>query len=139
MDLAGGRYQVLRSLGRGGGGAAFQCRDRVRDELVTVKLVVADDDAAHDALRREFLALTRLRHPGLSRVLDVGFDRARGRPYLAARYVDGAPLGEHARGRPFAELLPPLLEVAAALADLDAAGLRHGDVKPDNILVGPGG
>src|SRR5687767_1613458 len=108
MEIGGGRYLVLRALGQGGGGAAFQCRDRVRDQLVTVKLVVADDDAAQGALRREFLALTRLRHPGLSRVLDVGFDRARGRPYLSARFVEGVPLGEHARGRSFAELVPPL-------------------------------
>ena len=61
-----------------------------------------------------------------------------GAPFLLLDYVEGAPLDvAAARSQKDALTLASLIarDVGRALADLHAAGLAHGDVKPANIVV----
>ena len=137
-SLIAGRYRVERVLGRGGAGAAYLCVDRqAGGERCTVKLLVSDAPGAAATIRAEFRLLVRLRHPHLVHVIDVGVDAGTGRPYYAARFVEGATLAE--AGRSWGEVEQALIDACAALAHLHALGLRHGDVKPENLVVGPDG
>ncbi|HEU5059725.1 MAG TPA: GAF domain-containing protein, partial [Kofleriaceae bacterium] len=135
--LIAGRYQVERVLGRGGAGAAYLCRDQAGGERCTVKLLTSDAPAAAATIRGEFRLLVRLRHPHLVHVLDVGIDGGSGRPYYAARFVAGASLAD--AGRVWDDVRQASIDACAALAHLHALGLRHGDVKPENVIVGPDG
>jgi serine/threonine-protein kinase len=93
-----------------------------------------------DRLARERDILAALEHPNIARLYDAGVD-ARGLPYLAMEYVDGAPLdvycnerhlGVHAR-------IGLFLQVARAVAHAHARLIVHRDLKPSNILVTPDG
>ncbi|HJL35047.1 MAG TPA: serine/threonine-protein kinase, partial [Polyangiaceae bacterium LLY-WYZ-15_(1-7)] len=143
-----GRYHYLRELGRGASGRVLLASDGVDGPRRALKLVPA---AAAGHLLAELDVLTRVAHPGLARVhellrLDQGvgapFHLAAGSAVLVEEHVEGRtalafverwPVGERARRQ---GVLRILAEVGRALAALHDAGLLHGDVKPENVLVG---
>ncbi len=137
-SLIARRYEVERVLGRGGAGAAYLCRDRdAGGDRCTVKLLTSDAPGAAATIRAEFRLLIRLRHPHLVHVIDAGLDDQSGRPYYAARFAEGASLAE--AGRTWSDVRQAVIDACAALAHMHALGLRHGDVKPENVVVGPDG
>src|SRR5262249_37044002 len=107
------------------------------------KLLPPDKAQSGVRLKRfeqEFLASLRLDHPHIVKVLDYGC--AGPVHYLAMELVDGPSLGARIddRGRlAEAEAVDVILQVATGLEQAHQAGLVHRDVKPDNILLGPGG
>lgn len=139
-----GPYRLIRRLGEGGMGAvylAFDAADRrvaikiPRDELVADPLWVA-------RFRREAELASRVRHPSVVGVHEVGEDD--GRLYLVMDHVEGTTLarwlserrGGEALG---ADMVLAVVRMLAGVADgLDAvhrSGIIHRDVKPTNILV----
>ncbi|WP_437782745.1 sigma 54-interacting transcriptional regulator [Sorangium sp. So ce1097] len=135
-----GRYDVVRALGRGGLGSVFEARDRLFDRDVALKALrfgAFDVARAVEAFRREFSLLSGCAHPRLPRAYDFARTTCGGAPltYATAELIRGRTLAEHARGRPFRAALPVLLDALDALAWLHGAGIVHGDLKPDNVLV----
>ncbi|MCA9585934.1 MAG: serine/threonine protein kinase [Myxococcales bacterium] len=139
MTLLGGRYELGAPLGSGGFATVYRARDVERGAEVAVKVVplgFVDEEKALASLAREAAALRQLTSPHVVRLHDVGRD-GEGALFLVMDLVEGTPLTPEALGRP---LLPhEVLRVARALFDgLSAAheaGLVHGDVKPENVLV----
>jgi serine/threonine protein kinase/formylglycine-generating enzyme required for sulfatase activity len=90
-----GPYRLLRELGRGGQGEVYLARDVRMNRDVALKVMTrrnALDPVALERFRREALVASKLDHPGVCTVYDVGQDR--GAPYLAMRYVPGEPLSQ---------------------------------------------
>jgi eukaryotic-like serine/threonine-protein kinase len=106
---------------------------------------VLRDDAARDftnvqLLRREARAGLAVRHPHLVRIVR-GVTDGEAPLHLIMRRVSGRSLRAVLRGRGWlgSRLAGSIArQVAAALAALHAAGFVHGDVKPENIHLGPG-
>lgn len=132
-----GRYSISRPLGQGGMATTYLARDHVFDRQVALKLLRAPSMELLDAFRREFSLLARTRHPNLVGVYEFGTTRIEAEQvfYYAAEYVDGLDLATFARDQPWSTVEKPLIGVLEALAWLHSAGIRHGDVKPDNVLV----
>ncbi len=84
---------------------------------------------------REAVALARLRHPALPRILEVG--ESEGFPYLLMELVEGEALADRlARGALSAERALDLgCQLADALRAVHEVGLVHRDVKPRNVIV----
>ena len=105
---------------------------------VAVKRLHAElrhDQIAQACLYAEAENGARLRHPSLVRVLGACDDPEGGTMLLLA-YVPGASLAERiAAEGPLAEPVVRRLgqELAGALTALHAAGLVHGDLKPENV------
>lgn len=86
---------------------------------------------------REAVALARVRHPGLPRVIEVG--EADGLPYLLMELVEGESLASRLLLGPLRtdQVLDLGCQLADALRSVHEAGLVHRDVKPRNVLLDP--
>jgi serine/threonine-protein kinase len=89
----------------------------------------------HD-FTRDAMTVANLRHPHVVQVADVG-TLGDGTPFVVMERLRGTTLQEAMDAAPLraAELLPILRGVAAALAAAHAAGVAHGEVRPDNIFL----
>lgn len=133
-----GGYTILAPLGSGGMGTVYRAVDG-GGTPVALKLLhphVGADPSSRERLRREVLALQRLRHPGVAAVLDAEADSTEA--FLVTELVSGSDLNEHVRAR--GPLDPEQLHRLAdglrdALAAVHAAGVVHRDLKPSNVLV----
>jgi predicted Ser/Thr protein kinase len=128
-----GRYRLRRVLGAGGGGAVFAAHDR---ELA-IKLVVADGPERRARAVAEGQALARLAHPNVVAVFDVGV--VDDRMFLAMELVSGRSLRAYAPTASPREVLRAFRQAGAGLVAAHAAGLVHGDFKPDNAVIGSDG
>src|SRR5262249_45179787 len=85
--------------------------------------------------RTEAEAVTRLRHPNVVEVYEVG--EHDGRPFLALEFVAGPTLAARLRGTPQSPYeAARLLEcLARAMHSAHEEGVVHRDLKPANILL----
>jgi transcriptional regulator with GAF, ATPase, and Fis domain len=133
--VVGGRYELRERIGSGELASTFVAHDTVGNDTVVLKVAHGGRDGT---LLREHAALRAVRHESLARVRGLGWlrDRATPRPYYVAERVDGPTLDAWvASCDSFESIRSALIDVTRALAALHRAGLRHGDVKPDNVRV----
>ena len=142
--LVAGRYQLLDRIAAGGMGEVWRALDTVLERPVAVKLLRAGY-AGHGETLARFRAEARhaasLSHQGIAQVYDYGETGDGHPPYLVMELVDGPALtGLLARGPlDAATTIDVIAQAAAALDAAHSAGLVHRDIKPGNLLVGPGG
>src|SRR5206468_9205716 len=91
---------------------------------------------ASELTRREFEAVTRLRHPAVVAVHELGFSSA-GVPYYTMEYVPGVPSDRALARGDWAALFFVAAQVAHALEALHAAGVTRCDLKQSNLVVVP--
>jgi uncharacterized RDD family membrane protein YckC/predicted Ser/Thr protein kinase len=132
-------YVLEERVGRGGFGDVWRARHHLwRDRVVAVK-VPADAEKAR-VLRNEGALQEIVRHENA--VLVLGADADHDPPYLVMEFVDGeslrARLDRAGRLEP-AEALRVAREVLSALAAAHERGVVHGDLKPENVLLGKDG
>jgi len=133
-------HEIVRPLGTGGMGEVFLARAGDGSSRA-LKIVRADRATTQSAarFRREVLALGKLKHPGIVRILDAG--TASGALYLAMEFVSGPDLQTAVTdGGPLAmgDALRVMLQLASAVAYAHAQGVVHRDLKPSNVLLAGG-
>jgi serine/threonine-protein kinase len=140
------RYDVLEVIGEGPLLAAYRARDRALNRIVAVKAILpkyADRADVRERLRAGLGQVIALAHPNIVRAYDVGTDASAGDLlFLAEEYVRGIDLKERIRrAAPFqlAAAADTTVAVAEALEYAHARGVVHGDVRPQNVLIGPEG
>jgi hypothetical protein len=68
-------YRVIQELGAGGMGVVYLARDETLDRQVALKVLPRGslaDEAARKRLRKEALALAKLRHPNIETIYELG-------------------------------------------------------------------
>ncbi len=85
-----GPYRVEALLGEGGMGVVWRAIHPETRSPVAIKTVRLPSPSLVAGLRREVLALRKVRHPGVVRIEDVGVEA--GLPWYSMEYVEGVTL-----------------------------------------------
>lgn len=133
-----GPYEVVSHLGGGGMGEVWRARDSRLDREVAIKVLktdLASDPALRARFEREARTISRLSHPNICTLYDVG--RHDGFDFLVMELLDGETLADRLdRGPlPLGQLTRIGGEIAAALAAAHRHGAVHRDLKPANVLL----
>jgi hypothetical protein len=136
--LIAGRYEIEEPLGAGAFADVYRARDRdVTDHVVALKILrrrAADATAVHAALR-ELQLIASVFHPSVVQLKDHGWHE--GHLWFVMPLYRGETLATRLKRAPLTrrqarEIFTPLAE---ALATMHRAGVRHQDVKPENVFL----
>lgn len=142
--LVGGRYEIIRELGRGGFGKTYLAEDTYRrgnPKCVVKKISLRSKDpavfrASQELFETETQALYRLgTYDQIAKL--YGHFEQNGEFYLVQALIDGQnlrqmlPLGMKLEEEKAIDLLREILEI---LACVHQHGVIHQDIKPDNFI-----
>ncbi len=137
-----GPFEIVAPIGAGGMGEVYRARDTRLGREVALKVLPADelaDEAARARLLREARMASKLNHPNVCTIHEVG--EADGQVFIAMELVEGQSLAARLAGgaMPPEELLRYGQQVADALAHAHEHGVVHRDFKSANIVITPEG
>ena len=137
-----GVYEELAPLGAGGMGEVWRARDPRLEREVALKVLPSSletDESARKRLLREARLASKLNHPNVCTIYEVG--EAEGRAFIAMELVEGRSLAENLDAGP----LPPEQvlrygeQVAEALEHAHSREVVHRDLKCANVVITPEG
>jgi len=133
------RFHILGILGQGAFGVVFEAEQLELRRRVAVKYLKSQRDTRSDAQKRfirEARLLSKLSHPNIVAVFDVGLDE--GVPYLVQERLFGKPLDTVLAGEgplPWRRVVAIGHGMADGLAAAHEAGVVHRDLKPANVFI----
>ncbi len=143
VPLRLGGFLLLSLLGKGGMGAVYRARDTTLNRYVAIKVMqssLGDDPKFVEDFLREARAAAQFNHPHVAQIYSFGEEK--GQACLVMELLEGGSLDKMIEsGEPLDEVqvLDIAVHVAQALKAANKIGLRHGDIKPANILFSTSG
>ena len=144
-----GGYVLVAPLGGGAMGTVWTVRDEA-GHLFAMKLLRDTDPQTEQArqeesrererLRREAMALSKIRHPGVASIVDMELDDTPA--FIVTERIEGENLQDDVadNGRYVGEDLELLTEkLSSAVQAVHEAGVVHRDIKPTNIMISASG
>jgi len=137
-----GRYRIESEIAEGGQATVYRAIDEETGHLVALKIISGDlsgDATLRARLQQEAAAVRALDHPGIVAVREAG--EIDGTTFISMDLVDGPSLQEEIRaggGLDPLRAIGLLRQLADALDHAHSHGMVHRDVKPANVLIGPG-
>ncbi len=136
-----GRVQIEAKLGQGSMGLVYRGKHLGLGREVAVKVLlpeIAADARQLERFRNEAIAVSRLEHPNVVRVLDYGVEPEHALAYLVMELLRGRTLERWIDEQPEPNVaggLAVLRQVLDGLTTAHAQGIVHRDIKPGNIFL----
>lgn len=133
------RFSFDKLLAESPRGAVFLATDQLLDFIVALRLYRLPDDFNNlDVLKQRLRLIAQLNHPNLAKITFV--DRNGPVIRVATEYLAGGNLRDFLKkmggiGMPL--IIRLLMHLASALHTSHLRGIPHGDVRPENIIIGP--
>lgn len=136
--IIGGRFAIEARVGLGAFGDVYRAKDtEVPGHVVALKLLhqPAYSMGAKQSALRELRLIASVFHPSIVQFKDHGWFEER--LWFVMPWYDGETLESRLQREPLkrSEALKIFHPLARALAAMHSAGVRHQDVKPDNIFL----
>ena len=132
-----GHYRIVRVLGRGGMGAAFEAEDLETGRRVALKVLshTLDSPEARERFFREGRLAASINHP--NSVYVFGTEEIGGIPVISMELVAGGTLQDRVTARgplPVGDAVDAVLQIIAGLEAAQRIGILHRDIKPSNCF-----
>ncbi len=133
-----GRYAIEARVGSGAFGDVYRARDtEVRGHVVALKILhqPSPSEVERERALRELRLIASVFHPSVVQFKDHGWHE--GRLWFVMPWYEGETLEDRIERGPLTRdearaIFEPL---ARALASMHARGIRHQDIKPENIFL----
>ena len=134
MDI--NAYKIIRELGKGGMATVYLAIQESFEREVALKVMslsLSADPSFGERFIREAKIVSRLVHPNIVTVYDVGVSN--GYHFLSMEYVPGRDLRALRAKMSLRDVIGVIKDVALALDFANRKGCVHRDVKPENIML----
>lgn len=134
------RYKVEGIVGEGGMGVVYQCRHKIIDKRVALKILRADlarDPEVTERFLMEAKAASAIPDEHIISISDFG-QLPDGAAYFVMEFLDGTPLAQIAGGgkqMPLERILSIARQLSDGLGSAHQRGIVHRDLKPDNVFL----
>lgn len=142
LVLAGCRIDGI--IGKGSAATVYKGHHLTLDVPVAIKILNPLLKVQQTQMAQRFLkearVIAKIRHPNIVGVMHAGDED--GRSFIVMQYVAGLSLAEvlnEKKRLPLPDFIRIALDVCKALQAAHERSIVHGDVKPGNILLTPGG
>lgn len=138
-NLLAGRYKIVKSLGEGGMADVYLAIDTIINREVAIKILrgeLGNDPVTLLRFQREANAASKLNHPNVVQVYDVG--TSEDRHFIVMEYIRGKTLKQliQLRGALHKEEAVSIMkQLLSAVAEAHRHNIIHRDIKPQNVLV----
>ena len=133
-----GQYRIKEPLGKGGMGTVYRAFDTRLKREVAVKILSRSQENEDELARlAEARAAAPLSHPAIATIYEVG--EVEDVSFIVMELVRGRTLRESFASKKceLRTLVRIGMEIARGLQAAHEHGVVHGDVKLDNLMVGP--
>ena len=133
------RYQIISCIGNGGMADVYKANDTILNRIVAIKVLrpkLANDAMTLVRFQREASAASRLSHPNVVDIYDVG--EYEGYHYIVMEYIRGRTLKQLIAQRgalDVKEAVYIMRQLTSAVEQAHQHQIIHRDIKPQNILV----
>jgi serine/threonine protein kinase len=134
-----GPFRLLNLIGTGGMGGVYYAKDESLGRFVAIKVMltsIGENKEFIESFKHEAQAVARLNHPNIVQIYSFGQEK--GQPFIVMELVSGQrfdKMVETKKALDQAFVMRVGLDIAEGLKAADEAGILHGDIKPENILL----
>lgn len=139
MEQIANRYEILSLIGQGGMADVYKAKDTILNRVVAIKVLrdkLSQDAMALVRFQREASAASRLSHPNVVDIYDVG--EYEGMHYIVMEFIRGRTLKELIAQRgalDVDEAIGIMKQLVSAINHAHENNIIHRDIKPQNVLV----